>query len=121
LYFHNSSDEAKIRSGGTLAVYAFIGVELVAVTAAEAKYPTHDLPLAFGRIYILAIIIYTLSALLVSLNVPYNDPRLLPLNGVSTILSTRSPFIIATEDAGFGSTLPGFINGCFVFAAFTAA
>jgi amino acid permease len=131
------------RTSCTLAVFAFIGVEMVIVTAGEARYPRQDLPVASRWIYIFVIVVYTLLDLLASLNVRYDDPALLPYNAKSTISMSagdkelfphstdgtvttgeRSPFIIAVIRAGFtreNSALPHFLNGCLYFAALTAA
>lgn len=110
------------------------------ITAGEAKYPRHDLPIATRWIYLFAVFIYVLLTALASLNVAYNDPALLPFGAKGTIdvpeetlalfpyanngnitTGDRSPFVIAVKRAGFISGLPGFINGCLFFATLTAA
>jgi len=66
--------------------------------------------------------------LFVGLDVNYLDPRIYHshvsnylqsrLEGIQT--ADRSPFVIATENAGIKS-LPGFLDACFLFSALTAA
>lgn len=121
-------------------MFAFIGVEIVVITAGEARYPRHDLPIAARWIYWFAIVVYILLIAVASLNVSYDDPALLqyvqvtPENIGSETLSLfpdakdgsittgdRSPFVIAVKRAGFDSVFPGFLNACLYFAALTAA
>ena len=77
-----------------------------------------------------------------SLNVPYNDPLLIPYGAnassnippnsndtmyfrdarnVSIITGIRSPFVIALVRAGYNKGLQGFVHVCVFFAALTAA
>ncbi len=95
----------------TLVGYGFIGVELIVVTAGEAKYPRRDLPKASRRVYLVAILFYLVSSILIAFNVPYTDPNLLAFsdNNVNDITGLRSPYIIAMKRAGM-STFPSFIN-----------
>lgn len=106
----------------TLAGYAFIGVELVVVTAGEARYPRRDLAKASRRIYLLTLILYFISAVLIACNVPFTNPSLLPLQDplAHDVTGKRSPYIISISEAGI-PFLPGFINAAFLFAAWTAA
>lgn len=110
------------RSSITLIGYGFIGVELIVVTAGEAKYPRRDLPKASRRVYLVTILLYLISGILIAFNVPYTDPNLLPLSNTNSKIVTgaHSPFIIAINGAGM-PFLPGFINACFLVAAWTAA
>ena len=109
-------------------MFQFMGGEIALVTAGEAKRPMRNLPIAARYMYLLPISFYLISILLVGLNIDYLDPRLYHshvlyyvdsrLEGIQT--ATRSPFVIAVQNAGIKS-LPGFLNACYLFSALTAA
>lgn len=109
-------------------MFQFMGGEIILVTAGEAKKPRRDLPTAARYMYLLPIGFYLIAILLVGLNVNYLDPRIYHshvswylqsrLEGIQT--ASRSPFVIATENAGIRA-LPGFLDACFIFSALTAA
>ncbi|CAF9921060.1 MAG: Cationic amino acid transporter 2 [Heterodermia speciosa] len=114
----------------TLAMFQFMGGEIVLVTAGEAKRPRRDLPTAARYMYLLPVGFYLVAILLVGLNVNYLDPRIYHshiswypeseprLDGIATVL--RSPFVIAIKNAGI-KFLPGFLDACFIISAMTAA
>jgi yeast amino acid transporter len=109
-----------------MASFAYIGIELVIITAGEARFPTRDLPKASRRMYIYALVFYIFGMLFVSLCVPYDHPRLLhrgmdvygkPEKGGSR--QSTPGYIIAIQEAGI-RFLPGFVNAAFLFCAATA-
>ncbi|KAL9028096.1 MAG: hypothetical protein Q9180_007225 [Flavoplaca navasiana] len=112
----------------TMAMFQFLGGEIVLATAGEAKRPMRNLPIAARYMYLLPISFYLVAILFLGLNINYLDPRLyhshLPffissrLEGVQT--AARSPFVIVIQNAGI-STLPGFLNAAYIFSALTAA
>ncbi|KAL8704701.1 MAG: hypothetical protein Q9201_002163 [Fulgogasparrea decipioides] len=112
----------------TMAMFQFMGGEMVLVTAGEAKRPMRDLPIAARYMYLLPVSFYLVAILLVGLNVNYLDPRIYHshvtwflesrLEGIQT--AARSPFVVVVENAGI-KTLPGFLDACFLFSALTAA
>ena len=113
----------------TLAMFQFMGGEMVLVTAAEAESPRRDLPTAARYMYTLPVSLYLIGILLVGLNIDYMDPELYHphvdyylssdrLDGISTAF--RSPFVIVVLKAGI-RFLPGFLNAAFLFSAITAA
>lgn len=113
----------------TLAMFQFMGGEMVLVTAGEAVSPRRDLPTAARYMYTLPVSLYLIGILLVGLSIDYLDPRLyhphvdyyLPgarLDGMSTAF--RSPFVIVIQNAGI-RYLPGFLDASFLFSAITAA
>ncbi|KAL8868785.1 MAG: hypothetical protein Q9174_004756, partial [Haloplaca sp. 1 TL-2023] len=112
----------------TIAMFQFMGGEIVLVTAGEAKHPMRDLPIAARYMYTLPIISYLILILLLGLNVNYLDPRIYHphvaylagsrLDGIQT--AARSPFVVVIENAGI-RVLPGFLDACFMFSALTAA
>jgi amino acid transporter len=111
-----------------MAMFQFMGGEIVLVTAGEAKHPMRDLPIAARYMYLLPVSFYLVAILFVGLNVNYLDPRIYHshvsnylqsrLEGIQT--AERSPFVVAIENAGIKS-LPGFLDACFLFSALTAA
>lgn len=67
-------------AGFQIAIFAFIGVELVGTTAAEAKDPEKNLPKAINAIPIRVLLFYVLSLLVVMSVTPWNriDPNVSP-------------------------------------------
>ena len=116
------------RTCTTLAMFQFMGGEIVLVTAGEAKSPRRDLPTAARYMYMLPVSFYLIAILLLGSNINYLDPRIYHphviyalksrLEGIQT--AARSPFVIAIENAGIQG-LPGFLDACFLLSALTAA
>lgn len=67
-------------AGFQIAIFAFVGVELVGTTAAETKDPERNLPKAVNSIPIRIIIFYVLALLVVMSVTPWNqiDPKVSP-------------------------------------------
>lgn len=67
-------------AGFQIAIFAFVGVELVGTTAAETKDPEKNLPKAINSIPIRIIIFYVLALLIVMSVTPWNmiDPKVSP-------------------------------------------
>ena len=86
-------------------VYSFAGVESIAMVAAETQNPRQALPQATKRIFACILLFYILTLFVVSLIVPYDDPRLLNSTGTAS----QSPFTIAAERAGV-NVLPSVIS-----------
>ena len=112
-----------------IAMFQFMGGEMVLVTAGEAESPRRDLPTAARYMYTLPVSLYLVGILLVGISVNYLDPRLihphvdyyLPVARLDGIITaSRSPFVIVIQDAGI-RFLPGFLNAGFLFSAITAA
>ncbi|CAH7671009.1 amino acid permease/ SLC12A domain-containing protein [Phakopsora pachyrhizi] len=100
----------------TQAAYSFIGTETVALAAAEASNPRKSVPKALSSVFYRILFFYVLSALVIGLLVPYNDPRL--LNGTGD--ASSSPFVIAINRAGI-KILPDIINTFILISAYSAA
>jgi amino acid permease len=103
-------------------IFGFIGVEILIVAAGEAKNARRDLPKATSYTYIITIILYFISALVVSFNVGYDDPELSTygsLNGAYT--STISPFIIAMNRSTLSKQVAATFKWFFFFSAATTA
>ena len=67
-------------AGFQIAIFAFVGVELVGTTAAETKDPEKNLPKAVNSIPIRIIIFYVLALVIVMSVTPWNkiDPSISP-------------------------------------------
>ena len=67
-------------AGFQIAIFAFVGVELVGTTAAETKDPEKNLPKAVNSIPIRIIVFYVLALLVVMSVTPWNtlDPKISP-------------------------------------------
>lgn len=102
-------------------MFAFMGGDIVAVTAGEAKDPCRDIPPAARYMYKLPVVLYLLSSFLVGFNINYLEPQLWQLHQrKDDTVMMLSPFIIAAQHAGF-PVLPGLINAGIIFSAHTAA
>ncbi|GAB1318007.1 histidine permease [Madurella fahalii] len=90
------------------AAFAFAGTELVGLAAAETANPRKSLPTAIKQVFWRITLFYIVSLTLVSLLVPYTEPRLLGATNVAD--ASASPFVIAIESAG-ATILPSIMNG----------
>lgn len=79
-------------AGFQIAIFAFVGVELVGTTAAETKDPAKNLPKAINAIPIRVIIFYVLSLIVVMSVTPWN-----------LINPNISPFVNLFSQAGIAS------------------
>jgi amino acid transporter len=100
----------------TQAAFAYIGTEIVAIAAGEAKNPRHNLPKAIKRVYIRILLFYIGGTTVIGLLVPSNNPGLLTNTGTAK----SSPFVIAILTARI-KALPSVINACLLTAAWSAA
>ncbi|KAG1757380.1 amino acid permease [Suillus lakei] len=97
------------------AAFSFIGTEIVAIAAGEAKNPRRTLPKAIRRVYIRILLFYIGGTVVIGLLVPSNNPSLELNSGAA-----QSPFVIAIETAGIKS-LPSIINACLLTSAWSAS
>lgn len=100
----------------TQAAFSFIGTEIVAIAAGEAKNPRRNLPKAIRRVYIRILLFYICGTLVIGLLVPSNNARL-NLGGSD---AGASPFVIAINIAGIKG-LPSVINAALLTSAWSAA
>jgi amino acid transporter len=100
----------------TQAAFAYIGTEIVAIAAGEAKNPRRNLPKAIKRVYIRILIFYIGGTTVIGLLVPSNHAGLTFNSGTAT----SSPFVIAIQTAGI-KALPSIINACLLTSAWSAA
>ncbi|KAH8113435.1 amino acid permease [Phellopilus nigrolimitatus] len=103
----------------TQAAFSFIGTEIVAIAAGEAKNPRRNLPKAIKRVYIRILLFYIGGTFVIGLLVASNNPGL-NLTGSGAKTATGSPFVIAIKAAGIGG-LPHVINAALLTAAWSAA
>ncbi|KAI0824226.1 amino acid permease [Trametes gibbosa] len=100
----------------TQAAFSFIGTEIVAIAAGEAKNPRRNLPKAIKRVYVRILLFYIGGVIIIGLLVPSTDPSL----GITTSDAGKSPFVIAIKHAGI-SGLPSVINAALLTSAWSAA
>ncbi|MCJ1417616.1 Cationic amino acid transporter 2 [Xylographa parallela] len=102
----------------TLAMFACMGGDYVIVTAGEAESPRRDLPIAARFMYLVPIGCYMLASFIAGFNVNYMDPHLFRPYASTNSATSYSPFIIALQYTSI-KVLPTFLNGCFLFSAYT--
>ncbi|HUF84984.1 MAG TPA: amino acid permease, partial [Acidimicrobiia bacterium] len=88
-----------------IVTYAFLGVEMIGVTAGEARDPARDLPLAINRVAWRVLIFYVGAILVVLMLIPWD--RLVP---------DESPFVTAWKALG----IPG-AGGILTIVVLTSA
>ncbi|KAF9270410.1 amino acid permease [Marasmius fiardii PR-910] len=99
----------------TQAAFSFIGTEIVAIAAGEAKNPRRNIPKAIRRVYVRILLFYICGTIIIGLLVPSSEPR---LNLGTT--AGASPFVIAINNAGIKG-LPSVINAALLTSAWSAA
>ncbi|KAJ7276106.1 amino acid permease-domain-containing protein [Mycena haematopus] len=77
----------------TQAAFSYIGTEIVAIAAGEAKNPRRNLPKAIKRVYIRILLFYIGGVIIIGLLVPSNDSHLNLASGTAA----SSPFVIAIQ------------------------
>ncbi|RDX55928.1 amino acid permease [Lentinus brumalis] len=100
----------------TQSAFSFIGTEIVAIAAGEAKNPRRNLPKAIKRVYIRILLFYIGGVIIIGLLVPSNHPDL----NLTTSDAAKSPFVIAIKTAGIKG-LPSVINAALLTSAWSAA
>jgi len=98
------------------AGFSYIGTEITAIAAGEAKNPKRNLPRAIKRVYIRICLFYILGVFIIGMLCPSNSPDL--FNGSGN--ASASPFVIGIKEAGIAH-LPGLINACLLTSAWSAA
>jgi yeast amino acid transporter len=101
----------------TSSIFSYVGMDLVAVTAAETRGfgDSESIKIATRKISLRVIIFYFLASVAVSFPVAYDDPNLLTSNrGLASAAS--SPFTIAIYNAGI-PVLPHILNAFLIFSS----
>lgn len=101
----------------TQAGFSYLGTEIVAIAAGEAKNPRKNIPKAIKRVYIRICLFYFLGVTVIGLLVPSNELAL--SNGLPGT-AAASPFVIAITNAGIKG-LPSVINAALLTSAWSAA
>ncbi|KAH0826375.1 amino acid permease [Lanmaoa asiatica] len=98
------------------AAFAYVGAEVVAMAAAEAKNPRRNVPKAVRRIYFRLLVFYIGGVLVIGLLVPSNNPLL----NVNSGNASAAPFVIAINQAGIKG-LPSVVNAAVLSSAWSAS
>ncbi|KAK4237233.1 hypothetical protein C8A03DRAFT_16205 [Achaetomium macrosporum] len=101
----------------TSVLFSYIGMDIVAATAAESRAlaDVESMKMAARKINLRVITLYSLAVLTASFVVPMDHPF---INGQAKSVSARSVFIIAAVEAGMPKAAH-FFNAVFCFSAFT--
>lgn len=102
------------------AVFAFLGTELVGVTAGEAQNPRKTIPRAIRLTFWRILIFYVVLVFLLGMIVPYNSKELIFANKATVSTAAASPFVVAIQLAGIPA-LPAILNACILVFVFSAA
>jgi yeast amino acid transporter len=100
-------------------IFAYVGMDIVAVTAAESRAlaDAESMKMAARKISLRIITLYCLAMLTASFVVPMDHPF---INGGGQSVGSHSVFIIAVVEAGIPIAAHAF-NAIFVFSSFTCA
>lgn len=103
----------------TNVMFSYLGMDIVAATAAESKYlaDAESMKMAARKICIRIVTLYTLALLTSSFLVPYNHPF---LNGGGQSVGSNSIFVIAAVEAGI-PIAAHFFNAVFCFSALSCS
>ena len=96
-------------AGFQIAVFAFVGIELVGTTAAEAKDPERTLPRAINSIPVRIIVFYVLALVAIMAVTPWRD-----------VVANKSPFVELFVLAGLPAAA-GVINFVVLTSAASSA
>lgn len=77
--------------------FSFQGTELIGIAAGETQNPEKAIPQAVRQVFWRILLFYVLSIFVISLIIPYTDPRLLK-NDIADV--AVSPFTLVFEHAG---------------------
>ncbi|KAI5302038.1 hypothetical protein KEM56_001105 [Ascosphaera pollenicola] len=97
------------------ASFSFIGVETVAIAAAESRNPHVAIPKATKRVFDRITIFYVLGAFLIGIIADPLNPALVSDSGNAN----SSPWVIAISNAQIHA-VPSIVNACILVAAFSA-
>lgn len=100
------------------ALFAYLGIELTGVVAAEAQNPRRNIPRAVKLTMYRIIVFYIVTIFLLGMCVAYNDPQLLAAKKKSTS-AAASPFVVAIMNSGV-EVLPHIFNVCVLMFVFSA-
>ncbi|GME73846.1 unnamed protein product [Ambrosiozyma monospora] len=99
------------------AVFAFSGVEVIGLAAAETQCTKVTIPAASKQVIWRILVLYIGSMTMVGLLVPYNDPHLL---SASIYVPNESAFSIAVRNGGLPA-MTSVVNAAILIALFSVA
>ncbi|WWC62328.1 uncharacterized protein I303_104924 [Kwoniella dejecticola CBS 10117] len=104
-----------------LALFAYTGSELVAITVGEAKNPRKTVPAAIKKTFFRIIFFYIFGILIIGMVVDSSSPLLAQAAKAGTSGgASASPFVVAIKAAGI-KVLPSIINACILIFTISAA
>ncbi|GMK58425.1 hypothetical protein CspeluHIS016_0504570 [Cutaneotrichosporon spelunceum] len=104
-----------------LALFAYMGTELIGVTVGEAKNPRKTVPAAIKKTFYRILFFYIILILLVGMIVDPTGPELAAAKKKGTAGgASASPFVVAIQMAHI-KTLPSILNACILLFTFSAA
>lgn len=84
----------------TLALFAYLGSELVGVCVGETKNPRKSIPSAISKVVWRILWFYICGVLVIGMLVSADDPRLTSISGASKSTASASPFVLAIQSVG---------------------
>jgi amino acid transporter len=103
------------------ASFTISGPDYVAITAGEAVNPRVVLPRAFNGVFYRLTSFFVLGSLAVGILLPYNDENLRRAYQDGAPGAAASPYVVAMDRLGLGSSpLPHIVNAMVLTAAFSA-
>lgn len=103
----------------SLALFAYIGSELVGVCVGESKNPRKSIPKAISKVVWRILWFYICGVIVIGMLVASNDPRL-KAKGAAKSTASASPFVVAIISAKI-KTLPSVINGALLIFTLSAS
>lgn len=113
----HADDHALSRTTFINVMFSYVGMDIVAATAAESRALSdpESMKMAARKINIRIITMYGVAVMTAGFVVPFDHPF---LNGGGQSVGSRSVFVIAVVEAGM-PTAAHFFNAVFVFSSFT--
>lgn len=102
-----------------MATFAYLGTELIAITAGEAENPRQALPKAIKATFYRVLFFYVLTVFLLGAVVPFNSDKL-SFARESSEGAAASPFVVAIQLAGI-PVLPHILNAAILVFVISAA
>ncbi|CCE65591.1 hypothetical protein TPHA_0M00130 [Tetrapisispora phaffii CBS 4417] len=100
------------------ALFAYLGIELTGIVAAEAENPRRNIPRAIKLTVWRILFFYVATIFLLGMCVAYDDPLLLAAANAQTS-AAASPFVVAIQNSGV-DVLPHIFNVCVLMFVFSA-
>lgn len=116
-FSHPFADNSPIRSLATVFTQistAYIGIEMVCVSAAETKNPPKAIPMAMRQTVTRIVYVYLGVALSYGISCPYNSPKFDLNQG-----ALKSPMTVALQNAGWEGS-KHLINAFIIFVGISA-